>query len=108
MVHPNEKQDIEPPIVFDNVAKPSLQYTTFGTFATKSVVERPTNTNRYTGPLLIGNSERTAVQAVSTRIPFYNKLKKYIFAEVRIIPKTKCKFGSYRLGRVQEAIAFFM
>uniref|UniRef100_A0A1A9ZPX0 WD repeat-containing protein 75 second beta-propeller domain-containing protein n=1 Tax=Glossina pallidipes TaxID=7398 RepID=A0A1A9ZPX0_GLOPL len=63
LVHPNEKQDIEPPIVFDNVATPSLQYTTFGTFATKSIVERPTNTNRYTGPLLIGNSERTAVQA---------------------------------------------
>uniref|UniRef100_A0A1A9WZU9 WD repeat-containing protein 75 second beta-propeller domain-containing protein n=1 Tax=Glossina brevipalpis TaxID=37001 RepID=A0A1A9WZU9_9MUSC len=64
LTRPNEKQDTETPIVFDNAAVPSLQYSTFGSFATKSIAEKQTNIKQYTGSLLRGKSERTAIQAL--------------------------------------------
>uniref|UniRef100_A0A1I8Q2P4 WD repeat-containing protein 75 second beta-propeller domain-containing protein n=1 Tax=Stomoxys calcitrans TaxID=35570 RepID=A0A1I8Q2P4_STOCA len=61
---PREKQpDAPTPVVFDNVASELMQYTTFGTYAVKSTIEKQAS-NRQSGPLVLGNSDRTAVKAL--------------------------------------------
>lgn len=65
MTSVNDKQsDIPAPVAFDNVAKESIQYTTFGTYALKAINEKQTAT-RQSGPLILGNSDKTAIKAVS-------------------------------------------
>ncbi|KAI8125741.1 WD repeat-containing protein 75 [Lucilia cuprina] len=59
----NKQFDTPAPIVFDNAAKESIHYTTFGTYATKAVNEKQ-NVSRQNGPLVLGNNDKTAVKAL--------------------------------------------
>lgn len=62
---PNAKESDGPaPIVLENAATDLIHYTTFGTYATKSVTDKQTVT-RQNGPLVLGNNEKTTVKAVS-------------------------------------------
>ncbi|XP_073826744.1 WD repeat-containing protein l(2)05287 isoform X2 [Musca autumnalis] len=62
---PTEKHlDIPPPVVFTKAASASAHLSTFGTFAVKSVTETQSVTNRQSGPLVLGNSDKTAVKAL--------------------------------------------
>ncbi|XP_065358033.1 WD repeat-containing protein 75 [Calliphora vicina] len=61
---PNEQHsDVAAPIAFDNAATDSINYTTFGTYATKAVSDKQT-ASRQNGPLVLGNSDKTAVKAL--------------------------------------------
>lgn len=51
------------PVVLNNAATESMRYSTFGTYAVKSVAEKQTS-GRQSGPLVLGNSDKTAVKAV--------------------------------------------
>lgn len=61
---PNEPQsDVPASITFDNVATDSIRYSTFGTYATKNVTDKQSS-SRSSGPLVLGNSNKTAVKAL--------------------------------------------
>ncbi|XP_058986289.1 uncharacterized protein LOC131806328 [Musca domestica] len=62
---PTEKHlDIPPPITFNKAASASMQISTFGTFAAKSISETHTTSSRQSGPLVLGNSDKTAVKTL--------------------------------------------
>ncbi|XP_061398990.1 WD repeat-containing protein 75 [Musca vetustissima] len=63
---PTEKHmDIPPPIVFNKAAATSAHFSTFGSYAIKSITETQGSGNRQSGPLVLGNSDKTAVKTVS-------------------------------------------
>lgn len=70
LTSPNDTQsDVPAPIVFNKAATDSIQYTTFGTFATKAVTDKQTTTHQ-SGPLVLGHNDKTAIKAVSQNVIF--------------------------------------
>lgn len=69
MENPREKHiDAPSPIVFDKVASNAINYTTFGTYATKNINDsKTTGSARPAGPLVLGNADKSAVKAVSLK-----------------------------------------
>ncbi|XP_004524794.1 WD repeat-containing protein 75 [Ceratitis capitata] len=56
--------DAPPPITFTNPVKQAMQYSTFGTFATQQHSDMQSSTRQSIGPLVVGNSSKTAVKSL--------------------------------------------